>query len=83
MTPWSGESDICPDDDSNSFNHFMFANTSILFSAQNFYRICRAFFPPDVHILSKMCKQGYTDTVKYLKAHCKFSKCDQIFSTQA
>ncbi|XP_028404793.1 1-acylglycerol-3-phosphate O-acyltransferase Pnpla3-like [Dendronephthya gigantea] len=69
VTPWSGESDICPEDDSNSFNHIMFTNTSIRFSAQNFYRICRAFFPPDVHVLSKMCKQGYTDTIKYLKAH--------------
>lgn len=42
------------------------SNTSIELSRQNLYRFSRTLFPPKAEILSKMCQQGFDDTLRFL-----------------
>lgn len=47
ISPFSGESDICPRDSSTSFHELRFTNTSIQINLGNMYRLSRALFPPE------------------------------------
>ncbi|KAI3367008.1 hypothetical protein L3Q82_009642 [Scortum barcoo] len=47
VSPFSGESDICPRDNSTSFHELRFTNTSIQMNLGNMYRLSRALFPPE------------------------------------
>lgn len=48
VSPFSGESDICPRDiSSTNLHELRFTNTSIQFTLANLYRVTRALFPPD------------------------------------
>ncbi|XP_041113184.1 patatin-like phospholipase domain-containing protein 2 isoform X2 [Polyodon spathula] len=67
ISPFSGESDICPRDNSSNFHELRVTNTSIQFSLNNFYRLTRALFPPEPKILAEMCQQGYNDALRFLK----------------
>ncbi|XP_036432381.1 patatin-like phospholipase domain-containing protein 2 [Colossoma macropomum] len=68
VSPFSGESDICPRDISSTNMHELrFTNTSIQFTLSNLYRVTRALFPPDPLVLKTMCKQGYKDALYFLK----------------
>lgn len=69
VSPFCGESDICPRD--NSYNLFQvnFANTSIELSPQNMYRLMRILFPPHPEILSEMCRQGFDDALRFLQTN--------------
>lgn len=69
VSPFSGESDICPKDSSSNDVHIELKNTSMQFTLQNLYRCSRAFFPPKQEVLFDMCKQGYRDTLRFLKEH--------------
>lgn len=42
------------------------ANTSIELSKANVNRILRILYPPKPETLSKMCKQGFDDALKFL-----------------
>ncbi|KAM7414702.1 hypothetical protein PAMA_019491 [Pampus argenteus] len=67
VSPFSGESDICPRDTSTNIHELRFTNTSIQFTLTNLYRVSRALFPPDPMVLKTMCKQGYKDALHFLK----------------
>ncbi|XP_072034935.1 1-acylglycerol-3-phosphate O-acyltransferase Pnpla3-like [Amphiura filiformis] len=70
VSPFSGESDICPP--SHEFSHYLqvtLSNTSIQITPNNLYRLSRALFPPTPDIMSKMCKQGFDDALRYLQVH--------------
>eukprot|EP00061_Rhincodon_typus_P007109 g28453.t1 len=47
VSPFSGESDICPRDNPSNFHELRVTNTSIQFSMGNLYRLTRALFPPE------------------------------------
>ena len=49
------------------------ANTSIQLTMGNMYRITHALMPPEPEVLSSMCQQGFSDALKYLQKHSKFS----------
>ncbi|XP_008547694.1 1-acylglycerol-3-phosphate O-acyltransferase Pnpla3 [Microplitis demolitor] len=66
ISPFCGESDICPRDFSSQLFHVNFANTSIELSRDNIYRFARILFPPNPEILSKMCQQGFDDALRFL-----------------
>ncbi len=80
VSPFSGESDICPDDASETLFHFDMRNTSVQFTSQNLYRMSRAFFPPSQEVLFDMCRQGFKDALKYLHLHCKYKILDYPFA---
>jgi len=74
ISPFGGESDICPNDIHKSQTHFDWSNTSIQFTSHNIYRVSRAMFAADNDVLSDICRQGYRDTLKYLNNNCKCKK---------
>lgn len=47
VSPFSGESDICPQDSSTNIHELRVTNTSIQFSLRNLYRLSKALFPPE------------------------------------
>ncbi|KAM6960470.1 patatin-like phospholipase domain-containing protein 2 [Aplochiton taeniatus] len=67
VSPFCGESDICPRDPSTNMHELRFTNTSIQFTLTNLYRVSRALFPPDPVAMKAMCKQGYKDAHHFLK----------------
>lgn len=71
VSPFAGESDICPIDCSANFLIINLANTSIQLNSSNLYRLSRALFPPHPEILSDMCQQGFDDTLRYLQRNSK------------
>ncbi|XP_068964000.1 patatin-like phospholipase domain-containing protein 2 isoform X2 [Petaurus breviceps papuanus] len=67
VSPFSGESDICPQDSSTNLHELRFTNTSIQFNLRNLYRLSKALFPPEPLVLREMCKQGYKDGLRFLR----------------
>ncbi|XP_015928950.1 patatin-like phospholipase domain-containing protein 2 [Parasteatoda tepidariorum] len=67
VSPFAGEHDICPQDESFNIMQVNVANTSIAVSPGNMYRFYRILFPPKPEILSKMCEQGFDDALRYLQ----------------
>ncbi|XP_039963748.1 1-acylglycerol-3-phosphate O-acyltransferase Pnpla3 isoform X1 [Bactrocera tryoni] len=66
VSPFCGESDICPRDQSSQLFHLNWANTSIEISRQNVNRFVRILFPPRPEFLSKFCQQGFDDAMQFL-----------------
>ncbi|XP_060770452.1 patatin-like phospholipase domain-containing protein 2 isoform X1 [Neoarius graeffei] len=68
VSPFSGESDICPRDySSTNLHELRFSNTSIQLTLANLYRCSRALFPPDPQVLEIVCQEGYNDALHFLK----------------
>ncbi|XP_076023483.1 patatin-like phospholipase domain containing 3 [Genypterus blacodes] len=67
ISPFSGESDICPRDNSTSFHELRFTNTSIQMNLGNMYRLSRALFPPEPQVMAEMCQSGYKDALRFLE----------------
>ncbi|XP_014208809.1 patatin-like phospholipase domain-containing protein 2 isoform X2 [Copidosoma floridanum] len=82
ISPFCGESDICPRDVSSQLFHVNLANTSIELSRQNMYRFARVLFPPNPEILSNMCKQGFDDALRFLTRN-NLINCNRCLAVQS
>ncbi|XP_015186461.1 PREDICTED: patatin-like phospholipase domain-containing protein 3 isoform X2 [Polistes dominula] len=82
VSPFCGESDICPRDTSSQLFHVMVSNTSIELSRENFYRFPRILFPPNPKTLSNMCKQGFDDALRFLHRN-NLINCTRCLSVQS
>ncbi|XP_076664167.1 brummer isoform X2 [Andrena cerasifolii] len=82
VSPFCGESDICPRDVSSQLFHVNFANTSIELSRQNIYRFARILFPPNPEILSSMCTQGFNDALRFLHRN-NLLNCTRCLAVQS
>ncbi|CAG9563383.1 unnamed protein product [Danaus chrysippus] len=82
VSPFCGESDICPRDLSSQLFHVNLANTSIELSKQNINRLARILFPPKPEILSNMCKQGFDDALRFLHRNNMIS-CTRCLAVQS
>ncbi|XP_019869560.1 patatin-like phospholipase domain-containing protein 2 isoform X2 [Aethina tumida] len=82
VSPFCGESDICPRDDSSQLFHINIANTSIELSKYNMYRLFRILFPPQPEILSNMCKQGFDDALRFLHRN-NLINCTRCLAVQS
>ncbi|OXU31956.1 hypothetical protein TSAR_013068 [Trichomalopsis sarcophagae] len=82
VSPFCGESDICPRDFSSPLFHINLANTSIELSRQNMYRFARILFPPNPEILSNMCKQGFDDALRFLNRN-NLINCNRCLAVQS
>nr|CAH7734815.1 unnamed protein product [Callosobruchus chinensis] len=82
VSPFCGESDICPRDDSSQLFHINIANTSIELSKHNIYRIVRILFPPKPEVLSNMCKQGFDDALRFLHRN-NLINCTRCLAVQS
>jgi len=72
VSPFSGESDICPQDDTFNLFQVNLVNTSIAFSPSNLYRLTRILFPAHPEVLSQMCQQGFDDALRYLQRNSNY-----------
>jgi patatin-like phospholipase domain-containing protein 2 len=68
VSPFGGEADICPREESSSYYFVDFQGTSVHLSHENIYRVSKALFPPNPEILKAMCFRGYKDAISFLKA---------------
>ncbi|KAK7878908.1 hypothetical protein WMY93_030842 [Mugilogobius chulae] len=75
ISPFSGESDICPRDGSSSFHELRFTNTSIQMNFGNMYRLSKALFPPEPKIMADMCQSGYKDALRFLEENIFCEAC--------
>ncbi|KAL3842014.1 hypothetical protein ACJMK2_020087 [Sinanodonta woodiana] len=82
VSPFAGESDICPTDNSSNFIHVNLANTSMQCSMGNLYRLSRALFPPSPQILNDMCNHGFEDCSRYLHRN-NFLTCKRHMSVRS
>lgn len=82
VSPFCGESDICPRDISSQLFHVNLANTSIELSRQNIYRFTKILFPPRTEILSSMCKQGFDDALRFLHRN-NLLNCTRCLAVQS
>ncbi|XP_023011944.1 1-acylglycerol-3-phosphate O-acyltransferase Pnpla3 isoform X2 [Leptinotarsa decemlineata] len=82
VSPFCGESDICPRDDSSQLFHINVANTSIELSKHNIYRMLRILFPPKPEVLSNMCKQGFDDALRFLHRN-NLINCTRCLAVQS
>ncbi|XP_038213090.1 uncharacterized protein LOC119833235 [Zerene cesonia] len=82
VSPFCGESDICPRDTSSQLFHVNLANTSIELSKQNMNRFARILFPPKPEVLSNMCKQGFDDALRFLHRNNMIS-CTRCLAVQS
>lgn len=60
VSPFSGESDICPQDSSTNIHELRVTNTSIQFNLRNLYRLSKALFPPEPMVSPLCCGRGHT-----------------------
>ncbi|XP_072309656.1 patatin-like phospholipase domain containing 3 [Eucyclogobius newberryi] len=67
ISPFSGESDICPRDSSSSFHELRFTNTSIQMNLGNMSRLSKALFPPEPKVMADICQSGYKDALRFLE----------------
>lgn len=82
VSPFCGESDICPRDNSSQMFHVNWANTSIEISKQNINRFGRVLFPPKAEVLSNMCQQGFDDALSFLHRNNLIS-CTRCLAVQS
>lgn len=82
VSPFCGESDICPRDNSSQMFHVNWANTSIELSKQNMNRFGRILFPPPPETLSSFCQQGFDDALNFLHRNNLIS-CTRCLSVQS
>ncbi|KAL3106897.1 hypothetical protein niasHT_010812 [Heterodera trifolii] len=83
VSPFSGESDICPsDDESASMFGFDFYGTPIQFTTQNLFRMVVTLFPPSPEICSRICRQGFEDTLRFLTKNC-MAPCVKCLTVQS
>ncbi|KAI5093890.1 patatin-like phospholipase domain-containing protein 2 [Silurus meridionalis] len=79
ISPFSGESDICPKDNSSSLHELRFTNTSIQVTWGNVCRISQVFFPPEPKVMAELCQQGYKDALRFLEDnHLLHTECPKV-----
>jgi len=67
VSPFSGESDICPNDNSTSFHELRFTNTSIQVNLDNMYRLSKALFPPEPKVRTPSThSHAFTQSPSYI-----------------
>lgn len=83
VSPFCGESDICPRDNSWQMFYVNWANTSIEISRQNLDRFSRILYPPNPELLSKICQAGFDDALRFLHRNNLIScaRCVAVQST--
>ncbi|KAI5105436.1 patatin-like phospholipase domain-containing protein 2, partial [Silurus meridionalis] len=67
VSPFSGESDICPYDNPVYCQEVRHCNMSLNINLVNVHRVIQAFFPPEPEIMAEICHNGYKNTLVFLK----------------
>ncbi|CAI5777479.1 patatin-like phospholipase domain-containing protein 1 [Podarcis lilfordi] len=75
VSPFTGETDICPRNCPAMFYGFHIANCTIQISIENLCRISYAIFPPNCRVLNDFYSQGYLDAILFLHRNNIFEIC--------
>nr|XP_058936910.1 1-acylglycerol-3-phosphate O-acyltransferase PNPLA3 isoform X3 [Kogia breviceps] len=67
ISPFYGESDICPKVKSTNFFHVDITKLSVRLCSENIYLLARVLFPADLKVLGELCFRGYLDAVRFLE----------------
>ncbi|RVE71374.1 hypothetical protein OJAV_G00051050 [Oryzias javanicus] len=67
ISPYAGESDLCPRATTLTFHEVRFNNVSIQVNSENLYRVTSTFFPPDPEAMAEICQNGYMDALRFLQ----------------
>ena len=69
VSPFPGDFDICPEEDHhhNMKHFFHVANMQLQFNVHNWWRIKKCFFSPSMSELRDIQREGYRDTLRFLK----------------
>lgn len=68
VSPYAGESDICPNGQRWLYrSQVRFNNLSLEVNPENLYRVTSTFFPPEPQVLAEICQNGYTDALNFLQ----------------
>uniref|UniRef100_A0A8C6LYC7 triacylglycerol lipase n=1 Tax=Nothobranchius furzeri TaxID=105023 RepID=A0A8C6LYC7_NOTFU len=71
VSPYSGESDLCPRATTVNFYEVCFNNVSIQVNLENLYRVTSTFFPPEAEAMAEICHNGYMDALRFLQENGK------------
>lgn len=74
ISPYAGESDLCPRATTLTFHEVRFNNVSIQVNSENLYRVTSTFFPPDPEVRNRL-------RVLQHKSVCLFSPGSPTFIT--
>uniref|UniRef100_A0A8C0DL00 Acylglycerol transacylase n=1 Tax=Balaenoptera musculus TaxID=9771 RepID=A0A8C0DL00_BALMU len=74
VSPFYGESDICPKVKSTNFLHVDFTKLSLRLCSENIYLLTRVLFPADLKVLGELCFRGYLDTVRFLEENGTYGR---------
>lgn len=69
VSPFCGEADVCPRDDSLSLIVVDVANTLVEMSVPNFTRMRMIMYPPSPEALSDLANEGFNDGIRFLMRH--------------
>ncbi|XP_039605262.1 patatin-like phospholipase domain-containing protein 1 isoform X1 [Polypterus senegalus] len=69
VSPFSGEIDICPQDDPETVNVMQICGFNFYLNMRNFIRMSDALFPPPSQVLRKMFFCGYQDALFFLQTN--------------
>ncbi|GBM95659.1 Patanin-like phospholipase domain-containing protein [Araneus ventricosus] len=67
VAPFSGNSDICPENDGLFLKSLTLSNTSIGLTANNMFMLFRVLFPASPDIQKDICERGYNDALRFLR----------------
>ncbi|EDO34170.1 predicted protein [Nematostella vectensis] len=66
VSPFSGDSDICPEDSSRVMAEFKWRNMSVSLNKDNAMRTQHILYPPNQQAFDKLYQAGYKDAVNYV-----------------
>ncbi|CAL1282007.1 unnamed protein product [Larinioides sclopetarius] len=67
VAPFSGNSDICPENDGLFLTSLTLSNTSIGLTANNMFMLLKVLFPASPDIQKDICERGYNDALRFLR----------------
>lgn len=82
ISPFTGESDICPQDPYDPVIQVSVVNQSFAITPSNIYRLTRALFPPHPEVMAKLCKMGFDDGLRFLQRN-KVLSCMRCVAIQS
>ncbi|XP_007578732.1 patatin-like phospholipase domain-containing protein 2 [Poecilia formosa] len=83
ISPYAGESDLCPRANTLTFHEVRFNNVSIQVNSENLYRVTSTFFPPEAEAMAEICQNGYMDALRFLQENNLISSESPLKSLQA
>ena len=67
VTPFSGESSICPPMESIPARHVVYCDQPFQVTSQNLSRLKMALYPTSAEALEELFHQGYSDSLRFFK----------------